>query len=308
MPQAVCIGEGLVVLSGRDHPSLDQAELLSRSVGGAEVNVALGLATLGIGVAWGSRVGDDPFGRVLTRTLAAAGVDVSGVEIDPVRPTGIYFKDQVDGRSHRHYRRAGSAATTLDAAYLDGLAALSASDLVHTGGILPAVLDRPEDFVDALLAARSRHRFALSVDLNWRPELWHRRDREPLHRLLRNADVVFAGRDETELVWGTSAHDTLRARVGDATLVIKDDANDAVEVAPDGSTTAVPALPARVVEATGAGDGFAAGYLAARLRGAPARERLEAGHRQAAAVLSTTGDHAPTPNERGAVPGPGGPA
>ncbi|MFG2023799.1 sugar kinase [Streptomyces sp. NPDC048825] len=69
-----------------DVPSFD------RGIGGAESNVACGLAAAGHSVKWVSRVGDDGFGRHLVERIAAHGVDTSAVRFDPSRPTGIYFR------------------------------------------------------------------------------------------------------------------------------------------------------------------------------------------------------------------------
>ncbi|MFC4471419.1 sugar kinase [Streptomyces xiangluensis] len=80
-----------------DVPSFD------RGIGGAESNVACGLAAAGHSVKWVSRVGDDGFGRHLVERIAAHGVDTSAVRFDPSRPTGIYF------------RTAGERALTADA-------------------------------------------------------------------------------------------------------------------------------------------------------------------------------------------------
>ena len=73
----ICIGETMGQLSPASAvPLVEQPPLLPR-IGGAESNVACGLAGLGHRVAWMSRVGDDPFGAIITRTLARYGVDTS---------------------------------------------------------------------------------------------------------------------------------------------------------------------------------------------------------------------------------------
>src|SRR5699024_83727 len=65
-----------------------------------------------------------------------------------------------------------------------------------------------------------------------------------------------------------------------------------------GTTTTVPALDVDVVDPVGAGDGFAAGYLAALLAGHDGTRRLRQGHLLAARVLSRPDDHAPPPEAR----------
>ena len=76
------------------------------------------------------------------------------------------------------------------------------------------------------------------------------------------------------------------------TLVVKNDAHTALVLEPDGRRTEVPALTVEVVEPVGAGDAFAAGFLAGTLQGLPMKQRLRLGHLSAAAVLAVPEDHA----------------
>lgn len=295
----VCIGEGMVVLAGADSPSLAQAGLLRRSVGGAEGNVASGLVGLGVDARWVSRVGDDPFGDYLVRDLAARGIDVAAVQRDPSRPTGLYVKDRQLSRSRMYYYRSGSAASAMDPEFLAGplvTAAMEGADLVHVSGITLGVVADPASFVDALLAAVNRHRLRLSVDLNWRPVLWQGRDAAELKRLLAAADLAFLGADEAHVALGTADVDGLRSLLGARpTLVLKSDDHQAVSAPPHGPPSAVPALRVEVVDPIGAGDAFAAGYLAAHLDDRPLAQCLRLGHLAAATVLVSEGDHAVMP-------------
>jgi 2-dehydro-3-deoxygluconokinase len=74
--------------------ALDAADSVGLDVAGAESNVAMYLAGHGLDARWVSRLGDDAFGRRVLRRVRMAGVDVSGVRTDPVRPTGLLFKDR----------------------------------------------------------------------------------------------------------------------------------------------------------------------------------------------------------------------
>lgn len=122
-PTAVCVGESMAVLLPDRPGPLESVESFRLSVGGAESNVAGALAAHGVPTAWISRVGDDGFGRRLLAEVAARGVDVSAVAVDPHRPTGLYLKevggstgdhhDLGPGRSRLHYHRRGSAAAAL---------------------------------------------------------------------------------------------------------------------------------------------------------------------------------------------------
>jgi 2-dehydro-3-deoxygluconokinase len=150
--------------------------------------------------------------------------------------------------------------------------------------------------LDRLAALRDTLGFTLSVDLNWRPALWRDTDPAPLWRLLRAADVVLIGADEAMLFAGTSDPQELRQLLGPrSTLVVKSDAHVALALEPSGRSTEVPALTVEVVEPVGAGDAFAAGYLAGTLQGLPMEQRLRLGHLSAAAVLAVPDDHAAPP-------------
>ncbi|MEV0287283.1 sugar kinase [Kribbella sp. NPDC050820] len=292
--RAVCLGEAMIMLAGDTGGPLEDVESFRRSVGGAECNVAGGLAALGVSTSWVSRLGDDGFGRHVLRDLQERGVDIGGVEADPDRPTGLYVKHTTDGRSRMHYYRSGSAASAMDPAFLDRPAVrerLTAADLVHTTGITAAISSTCAEMLERL--AGDERDYILSVDLNWRPALWRDKDPEPLWRVLRAADVVLIGADEAEVFAGTSDPDELRELLGPrCTLVMKNDAHTALVLEPDGRRTEVPALQVEVVEPVGAGDAFAAGFLAGTLQGLPMKQRLRQGHLGAAAVLAVPEDHA----------------
>ncbi|HEX2133067.1 MAG TPA: sugar kinase [Actinophytocola sp.] len=266
----------------------------TRTVGGAESNVACHLAGLGVTAAWVSAVGDDAFGRAVVDFVAGYGVDVSRVRVDPTRPTGLYVKESdASGSPVRYYRR-GSAASGMGPALLADLPT-TGMRVVHTSGITPALSDTCLALMRELVAAPRTH--LLAFDLNWRPALWAGRDTAVLRELAAAADLVLVGADEAETVWGVGDPVGIRAILPEpATLVVKQAERGATLIERDPATGTdrlpvfQPALRVDVVEPVGAGDAFAAGYLAATLDGAPPAHRLRAGHLQAAAVLRTRDD------------------
>ncbi|GAA0306716.1 PfkB family carbohydrate kinase [Kineococcus aurantiacus] len=297
--RVVCVGEALVVLTPTDDVPLAEAATFTRSVGGAELNVALTLGHLGIDVAWVSRLGDDGFGEHVRALAGSAGVDVSAVATDPDRPTGLYVKvpgTAADGtrRSRMHYYRSGSAASALSPEFLDEPAVagvLASAGTVHVSGITPGLSDSAARFC-AELARRTRAAGAtLSVDLNHRPVLWRGRDDAPLRALAEAADELLLGADEARAVFGTDDPARLRARFGHARRVLlKQEEHGVLVLEPGEPDRHVPALDVDVVEPVGAGDAFAAGYLAARSRGADPDDAVRFGHRCAAAALVVRGD------------------
>lgn len=272
---------------------LEDVEVFRRSVGGAESNVACGLAAHGIPAAWLSRVGDDGFGRRLLADLAARGVDVAGVEVDPRRPTGMYVKEVGDGFSRLHYYRTGSAASAMTPELLERMPA--SAEWVHVTGITAALGEGRGLAVlrEVLVGPRQ-----VSFDVNWRPKLWPGGAAEAadvLRGLADLADLVFVGADEAEELFGTGDPERLRALIpGPGVLVVKDGARGAVAFQ-GREATVEPALGVEVVEPIGAGDAFAAGYLAGLLHGHDQRRRLRLGHLSAAATLVHPGDHGPLP-------------
>jgi 2-dehydro-3-deoxygluconokinase len=213
----------MIMLAGDAGGPLEDVETFRRSVGGAECNVAGGLAALGISTGWISRLGDDGFGRHVLRDLRARGVEVGGVEEDPDRSTALYVKHSMAGRSRMHYYRSGSAASAMDPTFLDRPAVkdrLASAELVHTTGITAAISTTAAEMLERLADLRDHYGFVLSVDLNWRPALWRDKDPAPLWRLLRAADVVLIGADEALVFAGTKDADELRELLGARSTVV----------------------------------------------------------------------------------------
>ncbi|MFI5677418.1 sugar kinase [Streptomyces cellulosae] len=290
----VCVGETMAVLAPPDSRPLAEQPALSLGIGGAESNVACGLAGLGHRAAWVSRLGDDPFGRRILAELGARGVDVSAVETDPERPTGVYFKDPGPDHTRTHYYRRGSAATGMGPE-LARRPALRRARIVHLSGVAAALSDSCARLLEALLPERdgARRGPAVSFDVNHRPALWRAAGTDAARALLplaRAADIVFVGRDEAEALWGTARPDDIADLLGPAPVVVVKDAEHGATSYAKGVRTFVPSLPTKVVEPVGAGDAFAAGYLAAVLEDRDERARLRLGHLAAAAALRTRDD------------------
>lgn len=285
---AVCVGETMAVLTSPE--ALGEGARLSVGTGGAESNVAVALTRLGHRAAWVSRVGEDPFGRIVTAAVARSGVDVRGVEVDSERPTGLYVKDTAPGGAGVLYYRRGSAASAMSAADAEKVWSRGPR-LAHLSGITPALSARAAALVEHLLDRRSGDGALRSFDVNHRPALWTARRAAPvLLDLARRADVVFVGRDEAERLWGTPAAEDVRAALPEVPTLVVKDAGHGATCFEGADTVFVPAPPVDVVEEVGAGDAFAAGFLSGLLDGLPPELRLSLGHATAGEVLRSRGD------------------
>ncbi|MGW5127111.1 sugar kinase [Streptomyces sp. NPDC004069] len=294
----VCIGETMAALAPEPVAPLRSADLLRLDVAGAESNVARYLADHGVPVHWVSALGNDPFGQRVLDRMSASGVGVSGVRIDPARPTGLIVKDPGPEGTRVHYYRRSSAASAMDPRVLAGDPVRGAA-LLHLSGITPALSASCRALVEAALPSDPADRpYAVSFDVNHRPALWaDGTAAKTLRTLADRADIVFVGLDEARVLWGGELADAQAVRAlipRPAVLVVKDGARAATAFL-GSATVTVPALTVEVVEPVGAGDAFAAGFLAGLLRGSDPVRALRRGHLTAVSALRVTADHGPLP-------------
>ena len=260
-----------LILCGDVTPAFGQVEKLiddaSLTLGSSSAICACGLARLGLKVAFIGKVGDDEFGRFVARELAARGIDTNGLRIDPLLKTGltVILSRGVDRAVLTH---AGSiAALRFDEV---DLSLLTRARHLHLGSYF--LLDNLRPDVPRLFARAHAHGLTVSLDTNY----------DPTERLTGLAEV-FPHTDlflpnETEL--RAIAHP---ADSEDAALKFLAEQVPAVAVklgargalARRGAETArTPALPVAVVDATGAGDSFDAGFIYGYLQSWPLERTL----------------------------------
>lgn len=260
---------------------------------GTESNVAAGLAQLGCRTRWLSRLGDDELGHLVAESIAGYGVDVV-VDWDPVRATGVCVKEVSATGTLMRYYRGHSAARHLDEMDLSDL---HEAPWIHLTGVTPALSPQDRELVTALLSKRPGSA-RLSFDVNYRPVLWPdaATAAEVLVRLARLADVIFIGEDEAQALLGTASVDAVAGALlhGEGQqLVFKRGAGAVTLVTSEGQVSE-PANDVEVVDLVGAGDAFAAGYLAASIWGWSGAGRLRLGHFLAARVIAVTADIGPS--------------
>jgi len=297
------LGEALVVMDPASRGPLRHVTRFVKRIGGAELNVAVGLARLGHRVGWAGALGADEFGHEVLAFLRGEGVDVAGARVDGDAPTGVYFKERPTlDRLRVLYYRAGSAASRLRYEDLD-VDALLAGRVLHLSGITPALSDACRDLTERLVAAAVARGTLLSFDANVRWRLFAGRDpRAVLAPLVAQADLVFASEEEAELLLGGSDPAAVGAALPGmrASAIVVHGAGGAWAVEAGGVLRA-PAHPVEVVDPVGAGDAFVAGFLSGRLRGWDTERCLRLGNACGACAVTVPGDVESMPAEADAL-------
>ncbi len=274
MPQVITMGETMAVFTPCASGPLRYVQDYRLRIAGAESNTAIGLAKLGVGTAWLSRLGEDEFGRFVCNQIRAEGVDCSRVTFDPAHRTGLMIKEAGAGETRVYYYRENSAASFMQPQDLnEGLFAGAGAEkpgILHLTGITPVLSEGCRQTLLAAAAMARRHGLLLSFDPNIRKKLWRDTDYSPLLRdLALQSEIVLLGLDEAEALFGLREPDAIFDRLfadGRARYAaIKNGAQGAWAASAE-RRLRLPPHPCRCVEPIGAGDGFNAGFLAGILQ------------------------------------------
>lgn len=296
MNGALTIGEALGVFAPVKRGHLALGSELTLSVAGAELNVAVALARLGIPTRFAGAVGQDRTGQLILHALLAEGVDISNLEVLP-GATGHFIKEQYGllSESNIYYLRQGSAMTQW---HIPVSLPISWQELswVHTTAINWMLGKHLRAQMQQLLEAMSGSlRAVLSVDLNVRQKLgplslW----RQAVADIMPYVAVLFASEAELRLIWDIDDPATLWKNhhlTSEQTLVVKAPHYGAQVWHSGHKEATVPRLTvSQVVDVVGAGDGFAAGVIAGRIRGWEWKESLALGHLVGAFAVVHPGD------------------
>lgn len=292
VPGLVTVGETMVLLTQAEAGRLRHATSLNLGIGGAESNVAIGVARLGLSSAWIGRVGADELGELVISRIRGEGVRVHATR-DATVPTALMIKEHPTASLTRvHYYRAGGPGSRLRPGDLPAEAFVGAG-VLHLSGITSALSSTAHETV---LAAIDRARGVgaiVSLDINYRAALWSAEEAcVTLRDLAARADVLFAGDDEAKLLGADGLPEALAqqlAALGPQQVIIKLGSRGAVALA-DGEQLTTEPVPVRAVDSVGAGDAFVAGYLSELLCGAPLVDRLTTAAACGAFAVTSPGD------------------
>jgi sugar/nucleoside kinase (ribokinase family) len=256
--------------------------------GGSAANTIVGVASLGARAAYVGKVKDDQIGGLYTHDIRAAGVAFDTKPATDGPATGCSYI-LVTGDGERTMNTYLGAAQDLTPADIDP-AQIAASRIVYLEGYLWDPKSAKEAFVKASTIA---HEAGREVALTLSDAFCVDRYRGEFLDLMRNGtvDLVFANEAELRSLYETSDFDTALKQLGvDARLGVVTRSEKGCVVVSRGTVVAVPAFPIeRIVDTTGAGDLFAAGFLFGLVRGAGHENAGRLGALAAAEVIQHIG-------------------
>jgi len=300
MPHAldvITIGEAMAMFVATKTGELSAVDHFIKRVAGAELNVATGLARLGLKVGWVSRVGNDSFGQFVLDTLKKEGIETAGVTLDDRYPTGFQLKSKVtDGTDPIvEYFRKGSAASHLSVEDFNPIWFTAARHL-HLSGVAAALSASSYALLDHAAGAMKAAGKTISFDPNLRPVLWKSEAEmvEKLNHLAFQADWVLPGVKEGQILTGEKTPEGIAdfyLNRGVKAVILKTGADGAWFKTANGEQGAVAAVKVEnIVDTVGAGDGFAVGVVSALLEGKTLHQAITRGNIIGSLAIQVQGD------------------
>jgi len=285
-------GESLSVFISSDTDSVMSATKFERVTAGAEVNVAVALARLGLKAQYFSRFGNDQLGSVMLADIEAEGVDVSlAKRVDSF--TGAMVRNP--GKTAPvaiSYLRKGSAASTIEPSdILDSY--ISSTRWLHATGITCAISESGAKTVKHALEKAAQLKVKSSFDLNIRRKLWSEdAARKVLEPLARDVELLIGGEDEYQVVFGQVDPKQILAEVNKrgCKIAVMTKGDQKMRFSIDGNYEEITPPKVFAVDPVGSGDAFTGGVIAGLLSGMSTKQALEQGSICGALVASMFGD------------------
>jgi ribokinase len=286
----VAIGAAAVDIVARVErlPEPDQmvfVQELKEFPGGSTANVAVALAKLGCRVGFLGKVGGDRFGRLLLEDFKRAGVDASRVIVEGSARSASTFIAVDKGGRRVIYSLRGKAL--LESPEELDLSYIMKAQVIYVGEAYPSVV------ADPLSHARGEgvlrvYNLGLNFSIFGGEAL----------EIVRNSDVILMSSKELSLL-GSDVEDVARSllREGPSAVVITMGQEGSMLIQ-EGRIERVPAFKTRVLDTTGAGDAFAAGFIYGLLRKWDLSECMRFGNAVAAIKVSSYGPRCGLPTEK----------
>lgn len=290
----VTFGETMVLFNPDSNGPLRYVHKFTKSIGGAESNVAIALTRLGHEVGWFSRLGNDEFGKYIKSVIRGEGVDVSRVVEDKEKNTGLIFKERfMHTDPNIYYYRKNSATSFLNKDDLD-YNYIKKAKVLHITGITLALSKSAIEAVYKSIEIAKKENVLISFDPNMRFKLWSVEEAKPvLLDIAKKADIIFPGISEAEMLLGIDKPKEIAnsfLNMGCSRVAIKLGKEGCFVSNKNEGQFYKGYVIDKFEDTVGAGDGFAAGFLSGILKGLSLKECAQMANAVGAMATLVRGD------------------
>ena len=302
----VTFGEVMLRLSPPNHLRFEQTTSYDANAGGAEMNVAVACARLGLKSAYVTKLGDNSIGHFIRNQARLHGVDTSHILWDSDHRCGIYFVEfGAAPRTNRViYDRKQSAISHIKPGEVSWADVLKGTKLFHTSGITPALSDSCAEATEEVLKTANELGVKVSYDVNYRGKLWTPKEAnkftEPVSKYI---DILITTEEDTKVVYGIEGKDyedvaqKLSDKFGFEAVVITLRETPSVLrnfwsvfAYSDGKVYRSPKYEVEVIDRLGGGDSCSAGFIYGYLELKDLQKAVEFGSAFSAIKHSIPGD------------------
>ncbi len=266
-PKVLCVGEILFDLIS-DEPGQKYPFVKSWTpfIGGAPANVAFGLKKLGISVGYIGRIGKDPDGETLYNFLLDKGIDTLGVQWDETAPTRKVYVER-NNQGDRNFAGFGSfpsnafADTQLEEELIPW-ELLSKVEFLVLGSLLMAY-PKSYAFHKKLIEYCNQASRVLILDVNWRPVFWEsvEQGKNIILEQIPKMDIIKFSKEEAFLLYNTDSLKQISPLLPKAKAILITDGENGCHYKIGNLMGFISAFKVKVVDTTGAGDSFLAGFI-----------------------------------------------
>jgi 2-dehydro-3-deoxygluconokinase len=274
-------------------------DIMALSFAGDTYNTSVYMARLGLQTDYVTNLGEDTYSQKIMQRMADENIGTNMIQCLPGRSPGLYIiRNTPDGEREFFYWRKEAPARELFSTQENTEALfqkLKQCDCVYLSGITLAIIgEQSRQHLLGLLQKLRAENVTVAFDSNYRPRLWHSKEeaQAAMLQIMQHTDIALLTLDDELLLWGDDTIEGCKARYAACNLrelILKRGAEDAVIITAN-SQVHIPVPPvANVIDTTGAGDTFNAGYLAARLQNASAEDAARQGIRCAGVIIRHRG-------------------
>jgi 2-dehydro-3-deoxygluconokinase len=299
MAHIAAIGEVMVELSPFPTAENTGREIMALSFAGDTYNTSVYMARLGLQTDYVTQLGQDPYSQQIMQRIANENIGTGMIKQLPGRSPGLYIiRNTPDGEREFFYWRKEAPARELfnSQESADQLCQkLMQCDCIYLSGITLAIIgEKSREFLFQSLQKLRAHGVTIAFDSNYRPRLWQDKTeaQKAMMSIMQYTDIALLTLDDEQLLWGDDSVAGCKQRYAQfklRELVLKRGADDAIIITPDAEIR-IPVPPVKgVVDTTGAGDTFNAGYLAGRLMNKSLEDSARQGIRCAGIIIRHRG-------------------